>query len=99
MSNSPHLLVEKEGHVVTITMNRPEAKNCFSTEMLVRMADAWDLVDGDDEVRVAILTGAGGTFCAGADLKRMAAQPADDAWSQRTRSEPGLHWKGLLRHY
>ncbi len=97
--STPHLLVEKEGHVVTLTMNRPEAKNCFSSEMLVRLADAWTMIDEDTDVRVAILTGAGGTFCAGADLKRMAAQIGDDEWSQRTRSDTGLHWKALLRHY
>jgi len=99
MSDAPHLLVEREGHVVTLTMNRAAVKNCFSTEMLVRMADAWDLIDQDAEVRVAILTGAGGTFCAGADLKRMAGQVMDDEWSRRTRSESGLHWKALLRSY
>jgi enoyl-CoA hydratase len=99
MSSAPHLLIEKEEHVVTVIMNRPEAKNSFSTEMLVRMADAWDMIDGDEDVRVAILCGAGGTFCAGADLLRMAAEPPSDAWSERTRAEAGLHWKALLRHY
>ena len=49
-----HLLVEKQGHVVTVTLNRPEARNAFSPEMMARMADAWDLIDGDPEVRVAI---------------------------------------------
>ncbi|MGH3579644.1 MAG: enoyl-CoA hydratase-related protein, partial [Mycobacterium sp.] len=52
-------------------MNRPEAKNALSGPMLVGMADAWVEIDEDDDVRCAILTGAGGTFCAGADLKNM----------------------------
>jgi enoyl-CoA hydratase len=94
---SPHLLVEREGHVVTVTMNRPEARNAFGAEMLVRLADAWDLIDGDDGVRVAILTGAGGHFCAGSDLKAMASGWKDDEWSARFKTDPELHWKGLLR--
>lgn len=96
MSN---LLVEKDGHVVTVTMNRPEARNAFNLEMLVRMADAWDLIDNDDEVRVAILTGAAGHFCAGSDLKEMAGPRKDDEWTARLAKEPELHWKALLRSY
>ena len=69
MGENPHLIVQREGHVVTVIMNRPEARNAFGAEMLVRLADAWDLIDGDDGVRVAILTGAGGHFCAGSDLE------------------------------
>jgi enoyl-CoA hydratase len=98
-SGSPHLLVEREGHVVTLTMNRPEARNAFGSEMLVRLADAWDLVDGDPEIRVAILTGAGGHFCAGSDLKAMAGGWADDEWSARFKQDRDLHWKALLRSY
>jgi enoyl-CoA hydratase len=98
MGTEPHLLVEREGHVVVVTMNRPQAKNAFSLEMLVRMADAWDLIDGDPEVRVAILTGAGGAFCAGADLKAMYSGEASE-WSDRLKKEPDLHWKALMRHY
>jgi enoyl-CoA hydratase len=96
---SDHLLVEKDGHVVTVTMNRPEARNAFSPEMLARMADAWDLIDGDDEVRVAILTGAQGHFSAGADLKLMAGGWPDNEWTARFKREPELHWKSLLRAY
>jgi enoyl-CoA hydratase len=99
VSESPHLLVEREGHVVILTMNRPEARNAFGAEMLVRLADAWDLVDGDDEIRVAVLTGAGGHFCAGSDLKAMAGGWVDDAWSARFKATPDLHWKALLRSY
>ena len=99
MTENSHLIVQREGHVVTLTMNRPEARNAFGAEMLVRLADAWDLIDGDDDVRVAILTGAGGHFCAGSDLKAMASGYKDDEWAARFKKEPELHWKSLLRHY
>jgi len=93
------LIVEKQGHVVTVTLNRPEARNAFNLEMLVRMADAWDAIDQDDDVRVAILTGADGHFCAGSDLKEMAGPRQDNQWTQRLKQEPELHWKALLRSY
>lgn len=74
----PHALVEQRGHVLIVTMNRPEARNALSGEMLAIMREAWDRVDSDDAIRVCILTGAGGAFCAGADLKAMtAAHPGD----------------------
>ncbi|HEV7193858.1 MAG TPA: crotonase/enoyl-CoA hydratase family protein [Jatrophihabitantaceae bacterium] len=66
-----HCLVEKRGHVLIVTMNRPEARNALSGPMLAGMKDAWDRVDTDSEIRACILTGAGGAFCAGADLKAM----------------------------
>ena len=69
MSDSA-LLVERDEYVVTLTMNRPEVRNALSPEMLVRMADAWEMVDGDDDIRVVILTWAQGHFCAGADLDK-----------------------------
>ena len=99
MSDEPHLLVERDGYVVTVTMNRPAARNAFGSEMLVRLADAWKLVDEDDGVRVVILTGAGGHFCAGSDLQAMAGGWKDDPWSARFKTDPDLHWKALLRHY
>ncbi|MBA3303736.1 MAG: crotonase/enoyl-CoA hydratase family protein [Actinomycetota bacterium] len=97
----PHLQVERDGHVVTVTMNRPERKNAFSTEMLVRLYDAWTMIDTDDEVRVAILTGAGGDFCSGADLKAMAAGYGTETteWQDRMAADGDLHWKALLRHF
>ncbi|MFD3810112.1 crotonase/enoyl-CoA hydratase family protein [Rhodococcus sp. NPDC058639] len=70
-SRAPHCLVEQRGHVLIVTLNRPEARNALSGEMMAIMSDAWDRVDNDPEIRVAILTGAGGAFCAGADLKAM----------------------------
>ncbi|MFI1239463.1 crotonase/enoyl-CoA hydratase family protein [Nocardia salmonicida] len=75
-----HCLVEKRDHVLIVTMNRPEARNALSGEMMAIMRDAWDQVDSDPDIRVAILTGAGGAFCAGMDLKAMSSQhPGDTA--------------------
>lgn len=95
----PHLLFEVDGHVATVTMNRPEARNAWSLELMARMADAWDEIDGNDEIRVAILTGAGGTFCSGADLKLMHTDQSANPWHARFRDDPGLHWKTMLRSY
>jgi enoyl-CoA hydratase len=68
----PHALVEARGHTLVVTMNRPAARNALSGEMLEIMVGAWNRVDEDAEIRACVLTGAGGAFCAGADLKSMA---------------------------
>lgn len=99
VTREPHLLVERDGHLVTLTMNRPEARNAFSAEMMARLAEAWEMIDADDEVRVAILTGAGGHFSAGADLKAMAGGYGQDEWTERSKKDPDLPWKALLRHH
>ena len=70
-NDSPDLLVEMEGHTLIMTMNRPESRNALSRDMTSRLEDAYDEINGNPEVRCAILTGAGGNFCAGADLKMM----------------------------
>lgn len=72
--------VELNGHVMVVTLNRPQARNALSGPMLSTMRAAWDEVDRNDDVRVCVLTGAGGAFCAGADLKAMTQQhPSDTA--------------------
>ena len=98
MSEAEHLIVERDGHILTVTLNRPEAKNAFSPRMLVAAADAWKLLDEDPELRVGILTGAGGDFCSGMDLKALAGgiEPEDQT---RMADDPDLHWKALLRHF
>ena len=78
--DTPHCLVEQVGHTLVVTMNRPESRNALSGEMLAIMSDAWDRVNSDDSIRVCILTGAGGYFCAGADLKAMNAKPPGDSF-------------------
>jgi enoyl-CoA hydratase len=73
-------LIEQRGHTLILTLNRPEARNALSTEMLSIMVEAWDRVDNDPEVRSCILTGAGGYFCAGMDLKAATAKPPGDSF-------------------
>lgn len=72
-------IVEREGHTLIVTMNRPEARNALSGEMMRIMSEAWDEVNANPDIRVAILTGAGGHFCAGADLKAMTQSHPGDA--------------------
>ncbi|MFT4519135.1 MAG: enoyl-CoA hydratase [Halioglobus sp.] len=63
------VLYEKRGQQAWITLNRPEAKNTINGEMFVELADAWQQVREDDDIRVAVLTAAGDTdFCCGGDL-------------------------------
>lgn len=67
----PVLLVEREGGVATLTLNRPEQMNALSMELRTALADAFAELRRDRETRVVILTGAGRAFCAGLDLKEM----------------------------
>ncbi len=60
--------------VLVVTIERPEARNAVDGPTASALVDAFDAFDGDDSVRVAILTGAGTTFCAGADLKAVASR-------------------------
>lgn len=80
----PHLLVDLHDHTLVLTMNRPEARNALSAEMMRLLSQAWDRVNEDDQVRVAVLTGAGGAFCAGADLKAMSASAPSDSFEAGT---------------
>jgi enoyl-CoA hydratase len=60
--NGPDAIIEQRGHTLILTLNRPEARNALSSEMLSIMIAAWDLVDNDPEIRSCILTGAGDSF-------------------------------------
>lgn len=66
---SDELLTSAEDGVLVITINRPEAKNAMNRAAAEGIAAALDRLDSDDDLRVAIITGAGGTFCSGMDLK------------------------------
>jgi 2-(1,2-epoxy-1,2-dihydrophenyl)acetyl-CoA isomerase len=65
------VLVQRVGAVATITLNRPEARNALDLAMRRELLDVLDDVERDEEARVVVLTGAGGHFCAGGDVKTM----------------------------
>jgi enoyl-CoA hydratase len=99
----PDALVERDGHVLTITLNRPARMNALSGAMLVRMYDAFEEASRRDDIRCIILTGAGGNFCSGADLRAMAgdagAEDPEIDVAARMAADPDIHWKALLRSY
>jgi enoyl-CoA hydratase len=102
VDSEPHALVERRGHVLIVTMNRPHARNALSAQMMAIMREAWDTVDGDPEIRVAVLTGAGGAFCAGADLKAMSGEHPGDGFKRGngtdlTRIDSLLKGRRLLK--
>jgi enoyl-CoA hydratase len=66
------ILTDTRGPVRIISINRPEARNAVDRATAEALADAFRAFDADDSVSVAVLTGEGGTFCAGADLKAVA---------------------------
>ncbi|MCK9494575.1 MAG: enoyl-CoA hydratase/isomerase family protein [Dehalococcoidia bacterium] len=63
------VLFEVADHVATITLNRPDAMNAINPDLSAALREAYRRVDADDDIRVAILTGNGRAFCAGADLR------------------------------
>jgi enoyl-CoA hydratase len=63
------VLTETRDGVLVVTLNRPEARNAVNAAVATGVAEAMDRLDADDDLRVGVLTGAGGTFCAGMDLK------------------------------
>jgi enoyl-CoA hydratase len=83
----------KDGHVLIVTLNRPEAKNAFSPEMLLGLYKAWRLLDEDDDLRCAILTANGDTFCAGMDLKAGAdgQQRSTEEFMELMATVPNIH--------
>ena len=103
--SEPAVLYEKGGGVATVTMNRPEFRNAINPEMLCRLADAWQDVNDDPDVRAAIFTGAGEqAFCAGADLDRLVRmmqglRPPESQFDERIKNDYSIIYKGLLRNY
>ncbi|GAA3446583.1 crotonase/enoyl-CoA hydratase family protein [Planomonospora venezuelensis] len=67
-----NIRTERRGHTLLVTVDRPEARNAFDRATSQEMEAAMDLLDGDPGLRAGVVTGAGGTFSAGADLKAAA---------------------------
>ena len=73
----PPVSTERSGPVLTVVLDRPEARNAVDGPTAADLADAFRAFDADDSLSVAVLWGAGGTFCAGADLKAMTTSRAN----------------------
>ena len=97
--STKNCIVEQEGNILIVTLNRPEAKNAFSPEMLLGMYKAWRLLDERDDLHCAILTANGDTFCAGMDLKAGAdgEQGSTEEFMSLMAEVPNIHWQALLR--
>ncbi len=96
MSDAAHgpepVLFDRRGHVAIMTLNRPEVLNAVNRELSLRAGEALEEADRDPDVRVAIITGSGRAFCAGADLKAVAA-------GQGTPPNPAWGFAGIVHHF
>ncbi|HTY17677.1 MAG TPA: crotonase/enoyl-CoA hydratase family protein [Myxococcota bacterium] len=100
--SSPAVIVEKEGPLLVVTLNRPEKKNAVNCEVMCRLYDAWVELDRDPALRVGILTGRGDTFCAGMDLGeigKLRSGASDNEWIERVRKEPHVIFGAWLKTY
>jgi crotonobetainyl-CoA hydratase len=90
----PAALLERRGAVALITLNRPRAMNAVNAALSRDLGDALAVLADDPELRVGVITGAGRAFCAGADLKELAAgrSISDDAHPERG-------FAGMVRHF
>lgn len=100
---APHVLYEKRDGIAYVTLNRPEKRNAFSPEMLVRLCDIWREVADDPEVRVVLLTGAGDqAFSSGGDLGTviplmMRTRPPEGEWEERFSADRRQLYRAILR--
>ncbi len=98
----PLVIVEADGPVLSVTLNRPEKRNATNAEVLCRLFDAWVRLDTDPELRVGILTGRGSTFCAGMDLAeigRLNSGVADNPWIVRLREDSRVIFGAFLKTF
>lgn len=88
------VVLERRGHVALITLNRPAAMNAVNASMSRALGDAMSELASDDRLRAAVVTGAGRAFCAGADLKEVAAgRTVYDV------AHPERGFAGFVRHF
>lgn len=86
----PHALYDVDGHVATITLNRPDVRNAFSPEMLTLWRAYLEKAKSEDQVRVVIVTGKGDTFCSGGDIRDMADGKLR-SWDMKNFLWEGVH--------
>src|SRR5262245_40670973 len=94
----PHetLIVARDGPVLKVAMNRPEARNALSPTMVGELTQAFAQARDDADIRVVVLTGANGTFCAGGDLKGMEERGASGNASPEATAASNRRFGALL---
>jgi enoyl-CoA hydratase/carnithine racemase len=95
--SADHIRHDKQGRVVTITLDRPQSRNAIDPAMEQRLRDIWVDFRDDDGIDVAILTGTGTAFCAGADRNTWFAQWLDADAAVVRRNAKGSGFGGLTR--
>ena len=91
------VLVDVADGIMTITLNRPEARNAANKALAEGVVAALDELDSNDKIRVAVLTGAGGTFCSGMDLKAFVSGEVSERTVHVAR-EAGIHYFAAGHH-
>jgi enoyl-CoA hydratase len=101
----PALLFEVRNQIAYLTFNRPEVHNAINPEIIVRLCDAWERINADDDIRSVIITGAGDkAFSAGADLGKLIplftkARAPEDEWDRKLLENRRLGDHAILRNY
>ena len=85
--------IERDGATTFVILNRPEKRNAMSPALHVDMCNALDWVSEDDETKVVVVTGAGGHFCAGQDLKLFFRANENDPKAQRKTGDDSQAWR------
>lgn len=94
---NPVVLNETIGHIAVLRINRPEAHNAVNSEVSSVLGAAFAAANADDNIRAIVLTGAGSSFCAGADLKELARGLS--ASSVHSPERPDWHFGGMVRQW
>jgi enoyl-CoA hydratase len=94
-----HLLLDRHGPVLVVTLNRPERLNAITHVMHDEIVDALRTLDADDESKVIVITGAGRGFCAGGDMSGMPGAGAPDEYWTRENARIFQHERRLIEAF
>lgn len=103
MTDCSPLLLERIGQVALVTMNRPNVHNAMNPQMICRLADMWEALNNDQEVKAIVITGAGdASFCSGGDLATAlplltGAREAENEWDQRVLNDRDIAVRATLK--
>jgi enoyl-CoA hydratase len=100
VDSMPQVIVELKGPIMLLTLNRPKRMNAFTGTMLAIIADSCAQAAANDDIRCIVLTGAGGNFSSGADLRQMSGDSTDEDaidLTQRRIDDPTFVERGFLK--